>query len=126
MPQPPEDWYDRTIVYKSLVSDTGYAGYYVSFHEKKFLTFGEFLSTIGDEQEWKEGQGATWILTVQHLDTDLSHNGPVKLYFRKEKSPSGKTNILLLKAVTQDYEIPWVLLDQIVMKAGENFNRLKG
>ena len=55
----------------------------------------------------------------QEFNTDLADNGPVDMFFRKEKSSSGNVNVLLFKVVTKDYEIPWVLLDQIVMKAGE-------
>jgi hypothetical protein len=117
-PEPPENWENRFVVYKSLASDTGFAGYYVSFHEKKFLTFGQFLSTIKDKMEWrKEGEG--WVLTLQKFDMDLTDNGPIDMYFKEEKSPSGNVNVLLYKVVTKDFEVPWVLLDQIVVKAGE-------
>lgn len=122
-PQPPEDWSSRFIVYKSLASDTGFAGYYVSFHEKKFLSFGQFLSTIHEKKEWRE-EGDVWILNLKKFDTDLTDNGPIDMYFKKEQSPSGNVNVLLLKVVTKDYEVPWVLLDQIVMKAGEMVNDL--
>ena len=122
-PQPPEDWNQRFIVYKSLASDTGFAGYYVSFHEKRFLSFGQFLSTIHEKKQWRE-DGGVWILNLKKFDTDLTDNGPIDMYFREEKSPSGNINVLLLKVVTKDYEVPWVLLDQIVMKAGEMVNDL--
>lgn len=117
-PAPPENWENRFIVYQSLASDTGYAGYYVSFHEKKFLTFGQFLSTIPGKKEWRE-EGDGWVLTLQRFDMDITDNGPVEMFFKEEKSPSGNLNVWLYKVVTKDYEVPWVLLDQIVMKAGE-------
>jgi len=118
-PGPPVDWNDRNIVYKSLASDTGFAGYYVSFPEKKFLTFGQFITTVNSDGLWREEEKEVWVLTLQKFNTDLADNGPVDMYFRKEESPSGNVNVLLFKVVTRDYEIPWVLLDQIVMKAGE-------
>ena len=117
--EPPNDWNERNIVYKSLASDTGFAGYYVSFVDKTFLTFGQFITAIYGDRQWREEENAVWVLTLQKFDTDLAENGPVDMYFRKEKSPSGNVNILLFKVITKDYEIPWVLLDQIVMKAGE-------
>ncbi|MDA1109120.1 MAG: hypothetical protein O3A78_04790 [Nitrospinae bacterium] len=117
-PTPPENWENRFVVYKSLASDTGFAGYYVSFHDKKFLTFGQFLSTIRDKKEWRE-EGDIWVLTLERFDTDITDNGPIDMYFKEEKSPSGNINVLLFKVVTKDYEVPWVLLDQIVVKAGE-------
>ncbi len=117
--QPPKDWKQRNIVYKSLASDTGVAGYYVSFTEKKFLTFGQFIAAVDGDSQWREGETDVWIITLQKFDTSLADNGPVDMYFRKEESPSGNVNVLLFKVVTKDYEIPWVLLDQIVMKAGE-------
>ncbi len=116
---PPQDWKDRNIVYKSLASNTGVAGYYVSFPNKKFLTFGQFISAVDGDGQWREEEKEVWVITLQKFDTDLADNGPVDMYFRKAESPSGNINILLFKVVTQDYEIPWVLLDQIVMKAGE-------
>lgn len=116
---PPKDWDDRNIVYKSLASDTGVAGYYVSFSDKKFLTFGQFITAIDGDRQWREEENAVWVITLQKFNTDLAKNGPVDMYFRKEKSPSGNVNILLFKVITKDYEIPWILLDQIVMKAGE-------
>jgi hypothetical protein len=116
---PPKDWNDRNIVYKSLASDTGVAGYYVSFTDKNFLTFGQFVAAVNGDAQWREEQKDVWILTLQKFDTDLAENGPVDMYFRIEESPSGNVNVLLFKVVTKDYEIPWVLLDQIVMKAGE-------
>lgn len=122
-PEPPESWGNRYIVYKSLASDTGFAGYYVSFQEKKFLTFGQFLSTIPEKKEWRE-DGEVWVLTLKKFDADITENGPINMYFKEEKSPSGNTNVLLFKVVTKDYEVPWVLLDQIVMKAGEMVNEL--
>ena len=122
-PQPPEDWQERFLVYKSLSSDTGFAGYYVSYQEKRFLTFGQFLSTLSGSLRWKQQSETVWELTVPHLDLDLSNQGPIKLYFKKEESPSGNVNVLLLKAVTEEFEIPWILLDQIVMQAGENYNQ---
>jgi hypothetical protein len=122
-PEPPKDWQNRFIVYQSLASDTGYAGYYVSFHEKKFLTFGQFLSTIPDKKEWREEEDV-WVLTLERFDTDITDNGPVEMFFKEEKSPSGNINVWLFKVVTKDYEVPWVLLDQIVMKAGEMVNDL--
>ena len=117
-PTPPENWENRFFVYKSLASDTGFAGYYVSFHDKKFLTFGQFLSTIRDKKEWRE-EGDIWVLTLERFDTDITDNGPIDMYFKEEKSPSGNINVLVFKVVTKDYEVPWVLLDQIVVKAGE-------
>lgn len=122
-PEPPEGWDKRFIVYKSLASDTGFAGYYVSFHEKKFLTFGQFLSTIPEKKEWRE-DGEDWVLTLEKYDADITDNGPIEMYFKEEKSPSGNINVFLFKVVTKDYEVPWVLLDQIVMKAGEIVNDL--
>jgi len=118
-PEPPKDWNDRNIVYKSLASETGFAGYYVSFSDKKFLTFGQFIAAVDGEEQWRKEEKEIWVLTLQKFDTDLTDNGPVDMHFRKEESPSGNVNILLFKAITKDYEIPWVLLDQIVMKAGE-------
>lgn len=118
-PGPSQDWYDRNIVYKSLASNTGVAGYYVSFSDKKFLTLGQFISVVNGDGQWREEEKGVWVLTLQKFDTDLAENGPVDMYFRKAESPSGNINILLFKVVTKDYEIPWVLLDQIVMKAGE-------
>jgi len=106
-------------VYKSLASDTGVAGYYVSFPDKKFLTFGQFIAAVDGDRQWREEEKEIWVLTLEKFDTDLADNGPVDMYFRKEESPSGNVNILLFKVVTKDYEIPWVLLDQIVIKAGE-------
>lgn len=117
--EPPKDWNDRNIVYKSLASDTGFAGYYVSFTDKKFLTFGQFITAVDGDRQWREEEQEVWILTLEKFDTDLTENGPVDMYFRKEESPSGNVNVWLFKVVTKDYEIPWVLLDQIVMKAGE-------
>jgi hypothetical protein len=117
-PEPPKNWDNQFIVYKSLASDTGFAGYYVSFHEKKFLTFGQFLSTIHDKKEWRE-EGNVWVLTLERFDTDITDNGPIDMHFKEEKSPSGNINVLLFKVITKDYEVPWVLLDQIVIKAGE-------
>lgn len=117
--KPPKDWNDRNIVYKSLASDTGVAGYYVSFAEKKFLTFGQYIAAVDGESQWRADENEVWVLTLPKFDTDLAENGPVEMYFRKEESPSGNVNVLLFKVVTKDYEIPWVLLDQIVMKAGE-------
>lgn len=117
--EPPKDWNHRNIVYKSLASDTGVAGYYVSFPDKKFLTFGQFIAAVDGDRQWREEEKEIWVLTLEKFDTDLADNGPVDMYFRKEESPSGNVNILLFKVVTKDYEIPWVLLDQIVMKAGE-------
>lgn len=116
---PPKDWNDRNIVYKSLASDTGVAGYYISFTEKKFLTFGQFVAAVNGDAKWRSEEKDVWILTLQRFNTALADNGPVDMYFRKEESPSGNVNVLLFKVVTKDYEIPWVLLDQIVMKAGE-------
>ena len=116
---PPKDWNDRNIVYKSLASDTGVAGYYVSFTDKKFLSFGQFIAAVNGDAQWRQEEKEVWVVTLQKFDTDLAENGPVNMYFRKEESPSGNVNVLLFKVVTQDYEIPWVLLDQIVMKAGE-------
>lgn len=116
---PPNEWSDRNIVYKSLASDTGVAGYYVSFTDRNFLTFGQFVEAVNGDAQWREDEKDIWILTLQKFDTDLAESGPVDMYFRKEESPSGNVNILLFKVVTKDYEIPWVLLDQIVMKVGE-------
>ncbi len=116
---PPKDWNDRNIVYKSLASDTGVAGYYLSFAERKFLTFGQFMAGINGDGKWRKEEKEVWVLTLQEFNTDLADNGPVDMFFRKEKSSSGNVNVLLFKVVTKDYEIPWVLLDQIVMKAGE-------
>ncbi len=118
-PAPPKNWENRFVVYKSLASDTGFAGYYVSFHEKKFLTFGQFLSTIEGKKEWREEGEGVWVLTLEQFDTDLTDNGPVSMYFKEEKSSSGNLNVLLFKVVTKDFEVPWILLDQIVVKAGE-------
>lgn len=125
-PGPPGDWNDRNIVYKSLASDTGVAGYYVSFPEKKFLTFGQFVASVNGDAQWREEENEVWVLNLKSFNTDLANdNGPVEMHFRKEKSPSGNINVLLFKVVTKDYEIPWVLLDQIVMKVGEkNVNEL--
>jgi hypothetical protein len=117
--EPPKDWHDRNIVYKSLASDTGVAGYYVSFADRKFLTFGQFIAAVDGDSQWREEDKEVWVITLQKFDTDLADNGPVDMYFKKEGSPSGNVNVLLFKVVTRDYEIPWVLLDQIVMKAGE-------
>ncbi|GJL79783.1 MAG: hypothetical protein NPINA01_27720 [Nitrospinaceae bacterium] len=122
-PEPPDEWKDRFIVYKSLASDTGYAGYYVSFHEKKFLTFRQFLSTIPGNKNWREEENV-WVLSLEKFDMDITDNGPIEMFFREEISPSGNRNVLLFKVVTQDYEIPWVMLDQIVMKAGEMMSNL--
>lgn len=116
---PSQDWNDRNIVYKSLASNTGVAGYYVSYPDKKFLTFGQFISGVNGDGQWREEKKGVWVLTLKKFDTDLAENGPVEMYFRMAESPSGNINILLFKVVTKDYEIPWVLLDQIVMKAGE-------
>jgi len=120
-PQPPKDWSNRILVYRSLVSDTGYAGYYLSFQEKTFLTFGQFLATIPGNHDWRQEQEDIWVLTLKKYDMDFMDNGSIDMYFKKEESPSGNVNVLLMKAVTRDYEIPWVLLDQVVMQAGERF-----
>ncbi len=120
-PSPPGDWGERFVVYKSLSSETGYAGYYVSYQERRFLTFGEFLSAIPGGHRWRQHGEAVWELTVPRFKMDLSVGGPVKMYFKKEASPSGNVNVLLMRAVTEEFEIPWVLLDQIVMQAGENY-----
>ncbi len=117
--KPPGDWNDRNIVYKSLASETGFAGYYVSFPEKKFLTFGQFVASVNGDGQWHEEENGVWFLTLKKFNTNLADNGPVDMYFRKEESSSGNVNVLLFKVVTKDYEIPWVMLDQIVMKAGE-------
>lgn len=120
-PQPPEDWNDRILVYKSLASDTGFAGYFLSFQEKTFLNFEQFLSTFDGPFQWREDPEGIWVLTLKKLDMDLTDNGPIEMHFKKEQSPSGNINVLLTKIVTQDYEIPWVLLDQVVMDAGEKY-----
>ncbi len=122
-PEPPKDWNERIIVYKSLSSETGYAGYYVSYQEKRFLTFGQFLSAIPGAHRWKQQDESVWELTVNRFDMDLNSEGPLRMYFKIEESPSGNVNVLLAKAVTEDFEIPWILLDQIVMQAGETFNQ---
>ena len=89
------------------------------FRSKKLRGTHEKFKVAEHDGLWREEKEGVWLLTLQKFNTDLSDNGPVDMYFRKEKSPSGNINVLLFKVVTKDYEIPWVLLDQIVMKVGE-------